>query len=55
MKSIQVDYEPKSKAVTMKKNTETEDWIRVCHKFNDDVERVMDVENHQDYTTWFVH
>jgi len=54
MKSIQVDFEPKSKAVTMKKNAETEDWIKVCHKFNNDVERVMDVENYQDYTGLYI-
>jgi hypothetical protein len=54
MKSIQVDYEAKFKTVTMKKNAETEDWVKVCHKFNDDVERVMDIENHQDYTGLYV-
>ena len=50
MKSVQVDYDPQLKKVTMKKNAEEEDWVKVCHKFNDDVERVMDFEKHQDYT-----
>ena len=38
----------------MKKNAEEEDWVKVCHKFNDDVERVMDFEKHQDYTGLYV-
>ncbi len=51
MKSIQVDYEPESKAVTMKKKADTTDWIRVCQIFNDDIERVMDIENYQNGLT----
>ena len=54
MNSIQVDYDPELKAVTMKKKVETEDWVEVCHKFNDDVERVMNVENYQNYTGLYV-
>ena len=54
MKSIQVDYDPKSKKVTMKKDTEKEDWVEVCHKFNDDVERIMDFEKFEDFTGLYV-
>ncbi|MCP4020724.1 MAG: hypothetical protein GY729_02680 [Desulfobacteraceae bacterium] len=50
MKSVQVDYDKESKTITSKNDAKTEDWVSVCQKFNDDVERIMDVENQEDYT-----
>lgn len=38
----------------MKKDAEEVDWVTVCHKFNDDVERVMDFKKLQDYTGLYV-
>ncbi len=54
MKAIQVDYDPESKKVTIKKNGEKEDWAEVCKKFNDDVERIMDYDKHKDCTGLYV-
>ncbi len=54
MKSIQVDYDRESNVIKKKDDTQAEDWISVCRKFNDDVERIMDVEDQKDYTGLYV-
>jgi len=53
MKSIQAQFEEKSKKITIKKDAKTEDWALVCTKFNDDVSRVCDVADQGDYTGLF--
>lgn len=53
MKSIQVQFEKTSKKITIKKDAKQEDWIEVCKKFNDDVSRISDVTDQDDYTGLF--
>lgn len=53
MKSIQVEFESASKKITVKKDAKEEDWVAVCRKFNDDVSRVCDVTDQEDYTGLF--
>jgi len=53
MKSIQVDFEEKSKKITIVKNAVEEDWALVCKRFNDDVSRILDVTDQKGYTGLF--
>ncbi|MBT3176817.1 MAG: hypothetical protein HOG03_19785 [Desulfobacula sp.] len=53
MKSIQAEFEKLSKKITIKKGAKEEDWVSVCEKFNDDVSRICDVVDQQDYTGLF--
>jgi hypothetical protein len=53
MKSIQAEFEEKSKKITIKKNAKEEIWDRVCRKFNDDVSRICDVLDQGNYTGLF--
>jgi len=53
MQSIQAEFDETSKAITIKKDAETEDWVSVCRRFNDDVSRVCDVTDIEDYTGLF--
>lgn len=53
MKSIQAEYDKDSKEITIKKDAGEEDWADVCRKFNDDVSRVCDVNDLEDYTGLF--
>lgn len=53
MKSIQAEFETSSKKITIAENAKEEDWAAVCTRFNDDVSRVCDVNDIQDYTGLF--
>jgi hypothetical protein len=53
MKSVQAEFDETSKAITIKKDAEIEDWVSVCRRFNDDVSRVCDVTDLEDYTGLF--
>lgn len=53
MESIRVQFKEKSKKITIKKDAEQEDWAAVCKKFNDDVSRICDVTDQEDYTGLF--
>ncbi len=53
MKSIQAEFEETSKKISIVKNAEEENWAKVCRKFNDDVSRVCDVMDKEDYTGLF--
>ena len=50
MKAIQADVSDAPVKITVKKNAEPESWPDVCRRFNDDVERVCDVEDIPGYT-----
>lgn len=50
MKSIQAEYEKSSHAISVKPGALPEEWPRVCRRFNDDVERIRDVEGIKEYT-----
>ncbi|HBT86945.1 hypothetical protein [Desulfobacter sp.] len=53
MKSIQAEYDEASKAITIKKDSKIENWVLVCRRFNDDVSRICDVTDIEDYTGLF--
>ena len=53
MKSILAEFEEASKKITIKKDAIAEDWVAVCRKFNDDVSRICDVTDQEDYTALF--
>ncbi len=53
MKSIQADYDETSKKIEIKENSKEENWAQVCRKFNDDVSRICDVTDIEDYTGLF--
>jgi hypothetical protein len=50
MKSIQAEFDDVTQKISIKKDAENENWVRVCEKFNDDVSRIRDVTDLQDYT-----
>ncbi len=53
MKSIQVEFEKDSNKITIKEDAQIEDWPDVCAKYDDDVSRVCDVADQEDYTGVF--
>jgi len=53
MKSIRAEFEEISKKINIKKDAKEEDWAKVCQKFNDDVSRICDVKDQEDYTGLF--
>jgi len=53
MKSIEAEFDKTSKTIAVKKDAQTENWVDVCTRFNDDVERVCDVEDQEDYTALY--
>ncbi len=50
MKSIQAEFQKDPQKIKIKAKAKQEDWIEVCHRFNDDVERVCDVSDLGGYT-----
>ena len=54
MKSIQATYEDTPESIAVKEGAEPENWVEVCRKFNDDVERICDVTGLEDYTGLYV-
>lgn len=53
MKTIQAEYEKDTKKIVIQKNAVEEDWAAVCQRFNDDVSRICDVTDVDDYTGLF--
>ncbi len=53
MKSIRAEFEEVSKKISIKKDAKEEDWAEVCQKFNDDVSRICDATDQEDYTGLF--
>jgi len=53
MKSIRAEFEEVSKKISIKKDAKEEDWAEVCQKFNDDVSRICDAKEQEDYTGLF--
>lgn len=50
MECIQADYDDASQKYAIAKNAKTEDWVAVCRRFNDDVARIGDISDLDDYT-----
>lgn len=53
MKCIQAELEKKNDKITIQEGAKEEDWLKVCQRFNDDVERIRDVTDIEDYTGLF--
>ena len=53
MESIQAQFKEKSKKIIIEKDAKKEDWAAVCKKFNDDVSRVCDVTDQEEYIGLF--
>ncbi|MFO7885832.1 MAG: hypothetical protein R6U68_13530 [Desulfobacteraceae bacterium] len=53
MKSIQAQFDKSSNSIQIKKDAQQEDWIDVCEKFNNDVERICYVDDQEDYTALY--
>ncbi|MEA1966918.1 MAG: hypothetical protein U9N77_01670 [Thermodesulfobacteriota bacterium] len=53
MKSIEAEIVKDSTTIKIKKDAKEEDWIAVCTKFNNDVERVRDVKDQKDFTALY--
>ena len=53
MNCIQAELEKDTDKITIKKDAKVENWIRVCQKFNDDVERIRDITDVEDYTALY--
>jgi hypothetical protein len=50
MKSIQAEFQKDSQEIKIKPGAKQEDWPKVCQRFNDDVQRVCDVSDLENYT-----
>ena len=50
MKSIQAEFQKDPRKIKIKAKAKQEDWIKVCQRFNDDVERICDVSDLGNYT-----
>jgi hypothetical protein len=53
VKSIQAEYDETSQKTSIKPDAKVEDWAVVCENFNDDVSRICDVSDIEDYTGLF--
>ncbi|THB78959.1 MAG: hypothetical protein D3926_11805 [Desulfobacteraceae bacterium] len=53
MKCIQAEYNNETGNISIKPGATEEDWVSVCRRFNDDVSRVCDVTDIEDYTGLF--
>ncbi len=53
MKAILADYGGKPESIQIKKKAEPEDWITVCTRYNDDVSRICDVTDTDDFTALY--
>jgi len=50
MESILADYQKETKKITIVKDAEKEDWAEVCNRYNNDVERICNVTDMENFT-----
>lgn len=50
MQAVQAEYTESPQAIKIRENAEAEAWPAVCRRFEDDVERVCDVDDIPGYT-----
>lgn len=50
MKAIRVDYDPESGTLTDIENTPAEDWVSVCKTYHDDVHRIRNITDRDEFT-----
>ena len=53
MKAILAEYSGDIDTIQVKKDAEQENWVNVCHRFNDDVHRVCDVKEPEGFTALY--
>ena len=54
MKAKQVQYDPERDAIKVGIAAADEDWVAICDRFENDVQRVRDVSDHSPYTALYV-
>jgi hypothetical protein len=54
MKAQQVQYDQGNDAIEPLDDQPEEDWVAVCERFDDDVQRVRDVHERPPYTALYV-
>ncbi|MCP4118293.1 MAG: hypothetical protein GY737_23420 [Desulfobacteraceae bacterium] len=50
MESILADYHKDTNEITILEGAKQENWVEVCTRYNDDVERICDVTAIESYT-----
>ena len=53
MKAINVNYNTNKDIIKAGKDKKIEDWFDVCEKFNNDVHRIREVSEYEDYTSLY--
>ncbi len=53
MKAIKVNYKTDKDIIEAGKGEIVEDWLDICDKFNNDVHKVRDVTDHEEYTSLY--
>ncbi len=53
MKSLKVEYTKESDTIQIEEKVSAEEWPDVCEKFNDDVHRVRNVNDQDDFTALY--
>lgn len=53
MKALQVEYHGDLGGIKPNKDAEKEDWVEVCRRYNDDVHRIGDVTEQDDFTALY--
>ena len=54
MKATQVQYDENKDLIKRIKGQPEEDWVAVCERFENDVQRVRDVQDQSPYTALYV-
>lgn len=50
MRSILADYDKKTQKIAIHEGAKEENWVKVCNRYNDDVNRICDVTTIKDFT-----
>lgn len=53
MRSIQAEYDRETNRISIRDKASQESWVSVCERFNDDVSRICDVTDVENYTGLF--
>ena len=53
MKSIRANYDRENQQATIQEGAKSEDWVKVCARYNDDVHRILDVKNIEGFTALY--
>ncbi|MBI9089475.1 MAG: hypothetical protein JEZ12_09665 [Desulfobacterium sp.] len=50
MESILAEYHQETNEITIQEGAKQENWVEVCARFNDDVQRICDVTTLENFT-----